>query len=314
MSLPKSAFLPDTRLLADGLRRKRYERMKRKEEEGFVRQWFLLCGRADQTSLLNPQPAKLQKLMPPTDRVWADPFLWKAGDNFFIFCEEWIYRQSHGHISVMQLDGDGSVVSSPVPVLTADHHLSYPFLFEYNGALHMLPEAGAGRSVDVYRCEEFPHRWRKQVTLMAGFRYADATLMEYMGRWWLFLTIKRGLCALSRDLFIFSADNPLTDRWTAHPGNPVVRSFSSARPAGPLFQLQGKLFRPSQDCLIRYGHSLRINEITRLDAKHYAERSVTEVRPDWEAGIRAVHHIDWRSDMLVMDTQRLLRAEEISGC
>jgi len=309
----KSPFLPDPRLLVEGIQRKRYERIKQQEEQGLVRQWFLLCGRAEEAARLNPQPAKLHKLLPPTDRVWADPFLWKVGDKCFVFCEEWIYSQPHGHLSVMELAQDGSAVSAPIPVLTEQHHLSYPFLFEYEDALHMLPEAGAGRSLDVYRCEEFPHRWRKHATLMPNLRYADATLIEYQGKWWLFITIKRGLFALSRDLFVFSADNPLTDKWTAHPRNPVVRSFSSARPAGPLFEHQGKLFRPSQDCLVRYGHSLKINEVTRLDAKHYAERTVTEVKPDWEAGLRAVHHIDWRDDLLVMDSQRLLPAREIAG-
>jgi len=307
----RSPFLPDPRLLTEGFQRKRFERIKQEEEQGFVRQWFLLSGCADQASRLNPQPARLQKLLPPKDRVWADPFLWKAGDNFYVFCEEWIYRDPHGHISVMQLARDGRVLSPPVPVLTADQHLSYSFLYEHEGVLHLLPEAGAGRSLDVYRCEAFPHRWRKRATLMSNLRYADATLKEYQGKWWLFLTLKRGLFALSRDLFVFSADSPLSDRWTAHPGNPVVRSFSAARPAGPLFEFQGKLFRPSQDCLVRYGHRLRINEITRLDAKHYAERAVTEVSPDWEPGLRAVHHIDWRDDLLVMDSQRLLPAGEI---
>jgi len=313
MFLSKSPFLPDPRLLTEGFQRKRYERIKQKEEQGFVRQWFLLCGRADQAARLNPQPAKLQKILPPTDRVWADPFLWNAGDDSFIFCEEWIYREPHGHISVMKLARDGGAVSLPVPVLTAAYHLSYPFLFEYEGALHMMPEAGAGRSLDVYRCEEFPQRWRKRATLMSNLRYADATLTQYQGKWWLFLTLKHGLFALSRDLFVFSADNPLTDRWTPHPGNPVVRSFSAARPAGPIFEFKGKLYRPSQDCLVRYGHSLRINEITLLNAQHYVERTITEVKPDWENGIRAVHHIDWRDGLLVMDTQRLLPAGEITA-
>ncbi len=313
MFLAKSPFLPDARLLTELFQRKRYERIKQMEERGFVRQWFLLAGRAEKTSCLNPRPGGLNKLLPPEDRIWADPFLWKRGDDFYLFCEEWIYSRPHGHISVMRLAKDGSEVSSPVPVLTAAHHLSYPFLFEYEGDLHMLPEAGAGRSLDIYRCEEFPERWRKRATLMQNLRYADATMFARQGKWWLFVTIKHGLFALSRDLFVFSADSPFADHWSAHPRNPVVRGFSQARPAGALFELDGRLFRPSQNCLIRYGHSLRINEITRLDEKHYEERLVTEVRPDWESGIRAVHHLDWREDMLVMDTQRLLPARKTAG-
>lgn len=313
MFLSKSPFLPDVRLLPQLLQRRRYQKVQQQEERGLVRQWFLLCGRAQPASRLNPQPATLQKLLPPKDRIWADPFLWQRGDGIFLFCEEWIYNRPHGHISVMQLAKDGSVASAAVPIIEADFHLSYPFLFEFEGTLYMVPEACSSGSLDVYGCEEFPHRWRKRANLMSNVRYGDATLIEHRGRWWLFLTLKRGLFAVSRDLFVFSADSPLTDQWTAHPDNPVVRDFSSARPAGPLFELGGRLFRPSQNSLIRYGHSLRINEITRLDGKHYEEKMVTEVRPDWEEGIRAVHHIDWRNDLLVMDTQRLLPAGELPG-
>ena len=144
---------------------------------------------------------------------------------------------------------------------------------------------------------------------MRDVEYVDATLFEQGARWWLFVTFKRGLFRLNRDLFIFWADTPLSDKWNPLPGNPVVRGLKSARPAGRVFELGGKLFRPSQNCLIRYGYSLNINEILRLDASHYEERLATEVTPDWEKGIRAIHHIDWRDGMLVMDAQRLLPAK-----
>jgi hypothetical protein len=302
----KSPFLPGPCLLADLLQRKRYLRLTRSAEQGLVRQWFLLCGPAGKEWLLNPQPASLRKLLPPDPRSWADPFLWKRGDDWFIFCEEWLPHQPHAHIAVMQISPDGRIVSPAKPVLVKDHHLSYPFLFEHEGTLHMIPEGGSGRAIDAYQCEEFPERWRKRATLMRNLRYADATLFEHQAKWWLFLTIRRGFFTLSRDLFAFRADAPLTGQWHPHPANPVVRGFRSARPAGRLFDLGGKLFRPSQNCLPGYGHSLRINEILRLDAKHYRERLVTEVKPDWEANICANHHIDWREGLVVMDAQRLL--------
>ena len=310
MFLSKSPYLPDPRLLAEFIRRKRHARIARKEEQGMTPQWFLLCGQANKEWLLNPQPARLRKLLPPQDRTWADPFLWKRGDDWFLFCEEWIFCKPHGHIAVLQLSPDGQRGSASKPVLVKDHHLSYPFLFEHEEGLHMMPEGGHGRAIEVYQCEEFPARWRKKATLMRDIQYADATLFEYEAKWWLFVTIKRGVFGLNRDLFLFWADAPLTDKWMAHPRNPVVRGLKSARPAGRVFECGGKLFRPSQNCLVRYGHSLNINEILRLDTKHYEERLVTEVRPDWETGIRANHHIDWRDGRLVMDAQRLLPATD----
>ncbi len=311
MFLPKFSFLPDLPLLIELLQRRRYKKLQLSEEQGTIRQWFLLCGQARKESLLHPQPGSLSKLLPPPDRAWADPFVWKHGNDFFIFCEEWVYRKQYGHIAVVQVSKDGRLAAPSKPVLMKDHHLSYPFLFEYEGVLHMMPEAGAGRAIEVYQCEEFPDRWRQKATLMRDIEYVDATLLEHQGKWWLFVTIKRGVFALNRDLFVFWADTPLTDKWKPVPGNPVVRGLQSARPAGPVFELGGKLYRPSQNCLVRYGHSLRINEIVRLDAKGYKERLVTEIRPDWEAGLRATHHINWRDGMLVMDAQRLLPATDI---
>jgi hypothetical protein len=306
----KSPFLPDPRLVLEFIQRKRYARIARREEHGMVRQWFLLCGQVSKDWLLNPQPAELRKLLPPNDRTWADPFLWKYGEDWFIFCEEWIFGNPHGHISVVRLSPDGRTVSPSQPVLMKEHHLSYPFLFEYGGSLHMVPEGGGGRAIDVYECEEFPLCWRKKATLVRDIEYVDATLFEHQARWWLLVTIKRGVFALNRDLFAFWATSPLADQWTPHPANPVVRGLRRARPAGRVFELGGKLFRPSQDCLIRYGHSLNVNEVLRLDPKHYAEHLITKVRPDWEEGIRANHHIDWRDGLVVMDAQRLLPTTE----
>ncbi len=284
MSFPKSAFLPDYRLLVDLIRRKKHARTLRREETGMTPQWFLLCGPASKEWLLNPQPSTLRRLLPPPDRTWADPFLWKRGDDWFIFCEEKLFAKPEGFISVIQLSPDAQRAVSIRPVLAKDHHLSYPFLFEHAGALHMVPEGGHGRAIEVYRCEEFPTRWRKEATLMRDVEYVDATLFEHEAKWWLFVTFKRGVYRLNRDLFVFWADMPLTDKWNPLPGNPVVRGLKTARMAGRIFELGGKLFRPSQNCLLRYGHHLNINEIVQLDAKHYRERLVTEVKPDWEGG------------------------------
>jgi hypothetical protein len=307
----KSPFLPDPCLVAEFIQRKRYARIARKAEQGSVHQWFLLLGPAAKEWLLRPQPAQLRKLFPPEDRAWADPFLWRRGDEWFIFCEEWLYTKSHAHIAVIQVSREGQVLSPARPVLTKDHHLSYPFLFEHEGVLHMLPEGGDGRSIDVYQCEEFPERWRKRATLMRDIRYVDATLFAHQGKWWLLATVKRGLFALNRDLFGFWADSPLSNKWNPHPANPLVRGLRSARPAGRVFELHGALFRPSQNCLVQYGHSLRINEILRLDTRGYEERLVTEVKPNWEASVRANHHIDWHEGIVVMDAQRLLPKQDV---
>ncbi|HUJ72232.1 MAG TPA: hypothetical protein VLZ30_08300 [Verrucomicrobiae bacterium] len=282
-----------------------YRRQEQHIRQGRPTQWYLRTGFVEQSRLLDPRPAELDKLEPPSGCSWMDPFVWKQGADYFIFMEERPFDRPHAHISVLQLDKDGRRKSDPRVVLARDYHLAYPFLFAFEGELYMMPDSNANRTVDVYRCESFPDRWAKSHTLFRETRAADATLHHHQGQWWIFLTIQRGRYRLNHDLFVLHTDSPLGGVWREHRRRPVLQSFERARPAGRLFELDGRLYRPSQDCLRGYGHSLNINEITRLDGERYAERLVHRVRPDWETGTIGNHHVDWNEGLMVMDVLRL---------
>jgi hypothetical protein len=54
----------------------------------------------------------------------------------------------------------------------------------------------------------------------------------------------------------------------------------SARPAGAVFNLGGRLFRPAQDCAATYGAAVAIHEIITLTETAFSESLVAELRPD----------------------------------
>ncbi len=96
----------------------------------------------------------------------------------------------------------------------------------------------------------------------------DSTLLNYNNRWWLFANVKTESGASSWDeLHLFFADDLLSTAWTPHPLNPIVSDVSNARPAGPIFAHDGALYRPAQDCSLRYG--FRIDLLTETS---YAEK------------------------------------------
>src|ERR1041385_4022761 len=82
-------------LAIDYLQQKHYARRKRRVDAGKAAQWFLLYGQAESQSLRTPNPATLRKLLPPEDRSWMDPFLWKRDGQFYVFCEEWLSNEPH---------------------------------------------------------------------------------------------------------------------------------------------------------------------------------------------------------------------------
>jgi len=285
-------------------------RMVREPEESRqYAQWFLLAGFCGADALAAPPVASLQPIYPPDEVFWADPFVWHRDGRHYVFFEEYPYATRRGRISVMELDGQAHPVGPAKPVLEEAYHLSYPFLFEFEGGLYMVPEKKAARRVDVYRCVEFPGRWEMVKTLISDIRMVDATVFEHGGRWWMFGAVKLKWKGLRYDetLFAFHADNPLSRDWTPHPANPLLRDFSRARPGGRILRDNaGRLLRPSQDCVRRYGDGLNINEITVLTPGEYQERLLWHRSGEEAGGWQAMHHMDWRQGLMVMDAQRLL--------
>ena len=53
-----------------------------------------------------------------------------------------------------------------------------------------------------------------------------------------------------------------------------------ARPAGMIFNRDGRLFRPGQDCAATYGAGVAVHEIQTLTETEFSEVVVAELRPD----------------------------------
>lgn len=299
--------------LLQNLARRRQERRDARDERGRLAQWFLLAGLRGRDAWSDPDPAGLSPLYPPDDAFWADPFAWSAAGRLAVFCEEYSFRTRLGRIGALELDvgADGRIRprGPMVPVVDEPRHLSYPFLFSFEGELYMVPEAAASRRVDLYRCAAFPHAWTRVGTLMNGIQAADSTLFEHEGRWWLFCAARLGRTRLNESLLAFYADTPLGDRWTPHAGNPLIRDYSGGRPGGRIFRSSsGQLIRPAQSSVPRYGYGLSLNAIDILTPRRYAERRIWAATGEASGGWRAMHHLDWHAGLMVMDAQRLIPA------
>jgi hypothetical protein len=210
-------------------------------------------------------------------------------DAYYIFFEEASMDSGKGHISVIKMDDDGSV-GSPMTVLERPFHLSYPHIIEWKGELYLIPESADNRTIDAYRCVEFPGQWELASTLMKDVAAHDTTIFEKDGIWWMFSNIQEHVGASTWDeLCLFYSDSPIGSDWTPHPLNPVISDVRFARPAGNIFREDGRIFRPSQNSSYRYGYGLQFNEIDELSKTSYREHVVESFRPNWSKDVRAVH-------------------------
>ncbi len=171
----------------------------------------------------------------------------------------------------------------------------------------MIPETGGNRSIDLYRCTEFPGKWEFLKSIMKNINAVDTTLFNHSGKWWLFTVIDKidSELAVSPELYLFYSDDFLSDTWTSHPMNPVITDVRTARPAGKIFIQDGKIYRPSQDCSGSYGNSFDINHILTLSESEYEEKNVIKVKPEWKKSLKGTHTFNFDSGFTIIDVYKL---------
>jgi hypothetical protein len=166
----------------------------------------------------------------------------------------------------------------------------------------MIPETGDNRTIELYECVDFPSKWLLKMNLMEGLHAVDTTLIRRDGKWWLFTNVIENEGASPDDeLFLFYADTLETQQWKPHPLNPIISDVRKARPAGRIFERNGRLYRPSQDGSSIYGYGFNFNEIITLNEYDYQEREVAQIRPHWDKTIIATHTFAHTGQLTVID-------------
>ena len=239
-------------------------------------------------------------LIPPADRFWADPFQLKVDGRYYIFFEDYVNTAGRAHISVVEVDRNG-IVSGPTEVLKLDCHLSYPFVFEWQGDYYMIPETGERNVVELYRATSFPFKWEPVKVLLEARSPLDTTLIEMNGKWWMFVNIEEeGVTVNWDELHLYYAESPLGP-WKPHARNPVISAVQRARPAGRLFWSKGALFRPSQDSSRWYGYGTIINIVIDISPSAYTEVPVLQFNPDLDNDLLGIHTVNLLDELTVFD-------------
>lgn len=221
------------------------------------------------------------------DSYLADPFPWPGSG--MILAEEMPRIGGTGRI--VALTRIGSRLSTPVLTLVDDgcHH-SYPCTLQEGEDVFCVPES-------VERGATWIHRLNKDGALAPicqiapHARLADPTLFRWNERYWLACT----------DLDIGAHDNlcllhapSIEGPWVPHALWPVKVDIRGARPAGALMNVDGRLYRPAQDCAVTYGAGIALHEITRLSETEFAETLVSVLRPDpsgpFPDGLHTLNH------------------------
>jgi hypothetical protein len=223
----------------------------------------------------------------------ADPFMLKVKDIWYLFFEVMDRDTVKGKIG-LATSQNGLTWRYQRIVLKEPFHLSYPYVFEFDGEYYMIPESHQAKSIRLYKASSFPTEWSFFKTLVCGGYFADASIFRYDHSWWLYADTSPNM---NHDTLSLYHAAELTGPWLEHPKSPVVQGNPhGARPAGRVIVLGDRIIRYAQDCIPAYGTRVRAFEVSDLTENHYQER-IAVADPvlaasgtGWNAS--GSHHID----------------------
>lgn len=261
--------------------------------------WNIFIGKGN---FLNSTLFRLQPTKMPKNEFWADPFIFKFKKENYVFFENYNYKTKIGKISCGKIKGDQIVGVSDV--LNLGYHMSYPFVFEEDGEIYLMPETSVKNRLEIYRCINFPNKWELYSTAFDGEIVADAHIYkDEKNQKWLFINKADTInCSLNDELFIYKLNDLKFNDIQPHLRNPVVINSKNARNAGAIFKYKNDIYRPSQANIDGiYGRGLCINRIDKLTINEYIENTIVTAYPNFKDNLNAMHHLSQKDDLFVID-------------
>ncbi len=264
--------------------------------------WFIAMRPNRGASITDPGALDLSGFrdiaLPVSVAAMADPFLWEFQGRQYLLFEELAVGQARGRLGCVELLPDGSCSEMTI-LLERRYHLSYPCVVASGGDLFLLPETAGANRIELYQFSRFPDSLELVAMPVEGVALVDTTPVCIDSRWYFFTTTREPFL----ETVLFTSEK-LEGPWSLHPASPVSTSVRSCRSAGQLFWRDGRLFRLTQDCSVRYGYGITISEVTRLTPREFEERPASYIAPSWRPGLLATHTWNENAAYQVIDGAR----------
>lgn len=237
----------------------------------------------------------------------ADPFVFGFNGEHYIFVEDFSYAEKRGRISVIRLCETGYEFQGVV--LEEQFHLSFPYVFENEGNIYMVPESSENNDIRLYKCVKFPNIWKLEQIIMDDVSAADSIIISHDKSYYLLTNIcSSGIQDHHSELHVFYSDRLTSNSWKPiSSGNPIIFDSQKARNGG-FFRHDGVLYRVNQiHGKAHYGKAFAINEILNISTEEYSERSVSVVTPDYLKAITGTHHFSANERYASFDLSRQKR-------
>jgi hypothetical protein len=276
----------------------------------FFKKWIIGIIRSDIEDLIRSKKFTYNINWLPIksiDTYYADPFILNSEDETLkILIEDFSFEKDYGKIALITLDKNFHLVKHKI-LLDTKSHISYPFIFTENNKTYIFPEAGKSGRLSCYNYNPVDESI-EFVKHLIDLPLCDSSILYQNGKYWIFGTLsdinKTKDIITDYKLCVFYSDN-LLGPYIPHKGNPVKSGLNGARQAGNFIEVDGVIYRPTQNCENQYGESIAINKIIELNELNVVEEPYMTIcmskRNRYIYGMRTIHTINANNNIIVVD-------------
>jgi len=205
--------------------------------------WKIFFRHANELDILNTNESKFKEFEMKDKKVWAaDPLVFKSSQGTFLFFELFDKKKNKGVIACSEIK-NGSLDDYEI-VLEEDFHLSFPFVFENDGAFYMIPETGARKQVILYKSNNFPREWKPELTIIDNIRSSDNIVFKKNNLLFLLSSVIGSTPSdCSNHLYLLDSNFQIRKEICK-----TEFSTDGNRNAGPIYNLNDKIIRTGQFC------------------------------------------------------------------
>ena len=244
--------------------------------------WNIGFIQNDLESILQGEQLQVRWVKHSYKKSWfADPFILDVTDaEIHVLAEEFYEPIQRGRIVRLVIDKESYELKRKDVVLELPTHLSFPAIIRKDGKVFIYPENGESGELNMYQYHPDTNTCEKQETILHE-AVADAVITTINGQEYLFCTKQPK--PNGNVLYTYRKD----EKGVFVADGEYAFEENIARMAGDFFECQDKLYRPTQECNIQYGHAVTLQEVTQENGKfHFHEvRRMYSVHPQLTVGM-----------------------------
>lgn len=245
--------------------------------------WALGFVRGGMQAVMESDHWEVDWVKMPEDRWYADPFVLDVTDDeILLLVEDYDYKVRKGVISLLHINRATMDITSRKVLLELPTHLSFPAIWRKDGHVYVYPESAKSGRLDLYEYHPDTESLTFVRTICDDVVW-DPYITEEFGEPMLFTSAKNDF-----QMDIYKWDDK-KKRFVS--GLAVPSEKPNSRMGGAVFEYNGKIYYPAQNCEQTYGGAIDVKRVEwgGVMCKVHDVKTILSPHPKYKLGMHTLN-------------------------